>query len=191
MTAHPAKRVGEQLLVSTGYNGICLGIQQLSACKQNHSRFFFAVLCRFTDGGGKCKGTFRIAILRGEALHIFRIGFQVGRRGGGQHIGDCDRIALVVQCGNALADRHQHIGAASCQGTGGIAGLDFRYQVKRISGDIVTAVTVQYDTLVDGDTIFGENGIPSMVTVPSVEAMYPVMIFMVVDFPAPFGPRKP
>ena len=25
----------------------------------------------------------------------------------------------------------------------------------------------------------------------SVEAMYPVIIFMVVDFPAPFGPKKP
>src|SRR6478736_4037669 len=32
---------------------------------------------------------------------------------------------------------------------------------------------------------------PPTVTVPSVGGMYPVAIFIVVDFPAPFGPRKP
>ena len=32
---------------------------------------------------------------------------------------------------------------------------------------------------------------PPMVTVPLVGGVYPVMIFIVVDFPAPLGPRKP
>ena len=32
---------------------------------------------------------------------------------------------------------------------------------------------------------------PSTVTLPDVAEMYPVMMFIVVDFPAPFGPRKP
>ena len=32
---------------------------------------------------------------------------------------------------------------------------------------------------------------PPMVTLPSVAARQPVMMFMVVDFPAPLGPRNP
>ena len=32
---------------------------------------------------------------------------------------------------------------------------------------------------------------PEMVTVPSVAERYPVTMFIVVDFPAPLGPRKP
>ncbi len=32
---------------------------------------------------------------------------------------------------------------------------------------------------------------PLMVTVPELDGMTPQMIFIVVDFPAPFGPRKP
>jgi hypothetical protein len=32
---------------------------------------------------------------------------------------------------------------------------------------------------------------PAMEALPEVEERYPVIIFMVVDLPAPFGPRKP
>ncbi len=32
---------------------------------------------------------------------------------------------------------------------------------------------------------------PFISAFPDVEEMYPVSIFMVVDLPAPFGPRKP
>ena len=38
---------------------------------------------------------------------------------------------------------------------------------------------------------FSMMSTPLIIASPEVEEMYPVIMFMVVDFPAPLGPRKP